>query len=114
MIPSKPVLSKRALTPIRLAMSLPMSMSEPSGVVVPALYDSSGGYVMSLQKTRVPALLIELGAGIEAPPEVVVAEVVAELFPPPPHPVTARALRSTTIVPARVMGFSRATGSPFA
>ena len=37
MMPSKPVLSKRAVTPIRFATSFPMSMSEPCGVVVPAL-----------------------------------------------------------------------------
>ena len=29
MIPSKPVLSNWAVTPMRLAMSVPMSMSEP-------------------------------------------------------------------------------------
>ena len=37
MMPSKPVLSNSALTPIRFAMAVPMSMSEPIAVVVPFL-----------------------------------------------------------------------------
>src|SRR4029453_16350263 len=87
MMPSKPVLSKRALTPILSAMYLPMSMSEPSGVVVPGLYDSSGGYVMSLQKTSVPELLTPAGAVI-AEPEFWLLVVVPddEDFEPPPQP----------------------------
>jgi len=37
MIPSKPVLSNWALTPIRFAIAVPMSMSEPIAFVVPFL-----------------------------------------------------------------------------
>src|SRR5438132_8263185 len=70
-----------------------MSMSEPWGVVVPCLYDSSGGYVMSLQKTSVPALWMEPGAGIEA---ATVAVVFAEFFLPPPQPAAARTTTSRT------------------
>src|SRR5712691_6079585 len=108
MIPSKPVLSNRAFTPMRRAMSVPMSMSEPSGVVVPGLYDSSGGYVMSLQKTSAPALLIEAGAWIEEPPADVVVAVVAALFLPPPQPAARRATRRMT-APANAVSFERDT-----
>ena len=38
----------------RAATAVPMSMSEPTAFV--PWYDSSGGYVMSLQKTIFPAL----------------------------------------------------------
>src|SRR6476620_11715257 len=92
-----------------------MSMSDPSGVVVPCLYDSSGGYVMSLQKTSVPALAIDAGAVIDAPlPEVVVVvdSLLFLLLPPQPLPAKAR---RRTIAPASTKVFERNTGgAPFA
>src|SRR5262245_24384208 len=72
-----------------------MSMSEPSGVVVPGLYDSSGGYVMSLQKGRVPELLMLAGAAIAEPwPVVVVVPDVED--DPPPQPARTPTNASTT------------------
>src|SRR5919197_6374045 len=109
MIPSNPVLSKRALTPIRLAMSLPMSMSEPTGFE--PWYDSSGGYVMSLQKTSWPALLMLAGGWIEAP-LVVVVDDLDLLPPPPPQPAAARAAAETRTMAARV-GFRVRIGNSF-
>src|SRR5580765_3295483 len=88
-----------------------MSMSDPSGVVVPCLYDSSGGYVMSLQKTSLPALEIDAGAVIDAPLPALVVVVVDSLLLLllPPHPLPARA-RRRTIAPASTKVFERNTG----
>src|SRR5580765_1405668 len=87
-----------------------MSMSDPSGVVVPCLYDSSGGYVMSLQKTSLPALEIDAGAVIDAPlPAVVVVVVDSLLLLLLPPPLPARA-RRRTIAPASTKVFERNTG----
>src|SRR5712691_1884574 len=63
---------------------------------------------MSLQKTRVPALLTEAGAWIDEPDVVVVAAVVAALFVPPPHPAATRETR-TTRAPASAVSFERDT-----
>src|SRR3954447_18649417 len=89
-----------------------MSMSDPSGVVVPSLYDSSGGYVMSLQKTSLPALAIDAGAVIDAPLPVLVVWVVVDsplflLLPPQPLPAKAR---RRTIAPASTRVFERNKG----
>src|SRR6478736_2274950 len=86
-----------------------MSMSDPSGVVVPCLYDSSGGYVMSLQKTSLPALAIDAGAVIDAllPEVVVVVDWLLLLLPPQPLPAKAR---RRTIAPASTKVFERNTG----
>ena len=61
MIESNVVFLNSALTPICAAIAVPMSMSEPTAFV--PWYDSSGGYVMSLQKTILPADLIA-GGGV--------------------------------------------------
>src|SRR5580765_6238411 len=85
-----------------------MSMSDPSGVVVPCLYASSGGYVMSLQKTSLPALAIDAGAVIDAPLPAVVVVVDSLLLLLPPQPLPAKA-RRRTIAPARTKVFERNT-----
>src|SRR4029077_7839578 len=87
-----------------------MSMSDPSGVVVPCLYDSSGGYVMSLQKTSLPALAIDAGAVIDAPLPAVVVVVDSLLFLLlPPQPLPAKA-RRRTIAPAGTKVFEANPG----
>src|SRR5689334_24374872 len=62
MIPSKPVFRQTALTPIILANAVPMSMSEPMGLL-PGAYDSNGGNEMSTQYVILPALLM-FGGGV--------------------------------------------------
>jgi len=66
---------------------------------------------MSLQKTRVPALLTEAGAWIDVA-EVVVAAVVAALFLPPPHPAATSA-RRTMRAPASAVSFEQYTTGSF-
>src|SRR4051794_6666005 len=65
MIPSNPVFRQTALTPIILANALPMSMSEPTGLL-PGPYDSNGGNETSTQKVILPALAMLAGGLIAA------------------------------------------------
>src|ERR1700755_2182712 len=65
MIPSKPVFRQTALTPIILANAVPMSMSEPTGLL-PGANDSNGGDEMSAQKLILPALAMFAGGLIAA------------------------------------------------
>src|ERR1051326_6456013 len=65
MIESKVVFLNWACTPICFATAVPISMSDPIGFD-PWKY-SSGGDVMSLQKTILPALAMLGGAWTEAP-----------------------------------------------
>ena len=60
MIPSNPVFRQTALTPIILANAVPMSMSEPTGLL-PGAYDSNGGNEMSTQNVILPALAMFAG-----------------------------------------------------
>src|SRR5919198_4064 len=67
---------------------------------------------MSLQKTSFPALLMDEGAWIDAPPPDVVAAVVAALFlPPPPQPTRAKRARTRTATPADVILIRGTAGS---
>src|SRR6266516_628605 len=68
-----------------------MSMSEPSGVVVPFSWDSSGRHGISLQKTSSPALEIDDGAVTAA----LLLVVVAAFLLLPPHPAARRTSRRT-------------------
>jgi hypothetical protein len=59
--PLKGMFFQSALTPKRLAISSPISISEPIGLVLGSR-NSSGGPVMSEQSTIIPASAMRLGA----------------------------------------------------
>src|ERR1700747_1806594 len=66
MMESKVVFLNVALTPICAATLVPMSMSEPTGLVEPVGSDSSGGHDARVKKRTSPAAWTG-GGGVPAP-----------------------------------------------